>query len=328
MDKILVALDSTNISINEMNIYQSQLSEKEKIKLLKQFKKYSQNILNIFVNGKRLDKILADMIDKTYFGLVPSLIDWYDEDYAFSKQEKAYIIKKCSFDEGTYILPILLCPDDFGFTCTIISVEVIIDRDKVIWNRFGLDRSKGINSYGGTPIQVYDNNGNELLGRRIDWFENMPKYVFDKKEYKIEINKFLNVLTRSKVNTHHWRYSSLEDLAKDLDFVNNITVTDKLLIIKFHEDFVIKIRNVGIFYTYINDVFYYDIEDQDIWYSLKEITDNDDIIVQYKHKHGFFTRNKFYFYQKNDFNIEKVKWIKDVYKIFDNKKLIFSAKVD
>lgn len=308
MSKLLVGYEDTKRSKKNFDIYYPELSDKEK----------SFSILNIFIDDKRLDKILADIIDWNYFGLIPSLCDLYDEEYIVSKREKEYIISKLSYENGEYTLPILLCPDDFDFSCTTILVEIIIKDSKVIWNRFGLNRGeKPDGYYAGIPIEDYDKIGNEVIGKEVLWFDNMPKYEFLLEEYKVEMSKFLDILNKPNKKDRYRRYLSLEDLKDDLFFLPDAIIEDKKLIIKFHSDFEISIKNNIYFDTYINRFFHYDIEEQDIWYFLKEIADDMYIIVQYNHKHGFLNRSRFRFYLKHHFSIEKIKYKKDINNIFD-----------
>jgi hypothetical protein len=95
--------------------------------------------LSIFVNGERLDDYLSKNVDDSFLGLVPAWLNDYDETFLPSKKEKEYVWEQTKLENGTRILPILLCPDDFDFSCTTIVVEVIGQSDTVIWNRFGAD---------------------------------------------------------------------------------------------------------------------------------------------------------------------------------------------
>ena len=67
-------------------------------------------------------------------------MDWYDEDYQPSMKEKRYVWERTRLENSIEILPIMLCPDDFDFSCTTVVVEVIDQGDTVvleeIWDRY------------------------------------------------------------------------------------------------------------------------------------------------------------------------------------------------
>ena len=141
--------------------------------------------LCIFVNGVRLDELLSKF-DESYFGLVPSLLDWYDDDFLPSLKEKRYIWDQAKLENGTKILPIMLCPDDFDFSCATIVVEVIDNKETVIWNRFGVDTTEFI--VGETELPKY-------IGIKVRWFSNICPLVFSKTEYIDCLNIFESALT-------------------------------------------------------------------------------------------------------------------------------------
>ncbi|MDR2869061.1 MAG: hypothetical protein LBV04_01275, partial [Deferribacteraceae bacterium] len=94
--------------------------------------------LSLYINGRRLDEILSQ-VHENYLGLIPSWLDYYDEDFA-GQQEKQYIWQQTKLSDKPVVLPILLCPDDFDFSCTVIVVEVCWSGDTVVtWSRFGID---------------------------------------------------------------------------------------------------------------------------------------------------------------------------------------------
>jgi hypothetical protein len=121
----------------------------------------------------------------------------------------------------------------------------------------------------------------------------------------------------------HLRFDTFEDLKSELLFLKNSKIENNVLKVIFNENFVITTKiNLG-FKTYINNVFYYNLDAPDVWEMLKELNDDIYVIVQYKHKHGFFFRNKFDFIFKNEYDIKRVKHINDVYMIFDIKGVIY-----
>ena len=79
--------------------------------------------------------------------------------------------------------------------------------------------------------------------------------------------------------------------------MNNYEIT-----LKIHDDFIFKYKG---YKAYLNDKFYYDIEEQDLLDSLCGfVEDNDTIYVQYKHYHfGFHFGHYGYFKEIIDLNI-------------------------
>ena len=81
--------------------------------------------LSIYVNEERLDLLLSrNMNDDSYIGLILSWLDYYDDDFEPSLKEKHYVLKKTMLGNDTKILPILLCPDDFDFSCNRLNNDV------------------------------------------------------------------------------------------------------------------------------------------------------------------------------------------------------------
>lgn len=67
---------------------------------------------------------------------------------------------------GSTVVPILVCPDDADFSCTVLIVEVEFTDNTVKWCRFGFDQSPQ----------------NEI-GSTVVWFKNSPTYEFNKIGY-------------------------------------------------------------------------------------------------------------------------------------------------
>lgn len=144
--------------------------------------------LAIYINGSRLDAILAEKADKSFLGLIPAWLDYYDESYEPSRKEKEYVWQQTKLESSTKVLPILLCPDDFDFSCTTIVVEVIDDKGTVIWNRFGVDI---------TRYQADETELPKYIGKEVRWFSNVEPFVFSKTDYRNVIEAFLSSDTKS-----------------------------------------------------------------------------------------------------------------------------------
>ena len=137
--------------------------------------------LCIFINGKRLDVILSESVNENYMGLVSAWLDCYDEDYQPSMKEKQYVWERTRLENGIEILPIMLCPDDFDFSCTTVVVEVIDRGDTVVWNRFGLDI---------TEFDVDEVELPKYIGKKVEWFSNISSFTFSKTDYMKCIGAF------------------------------------------------------------------------------------------------------------------------------------------
>lgn len=119
--------------------------------------------LNLLVDGKPIDQIIYEYYqDDYYLGLIPMLSDW------ISMDEEAIFVRDLFYlDQELKILPILMCPDDCDFSCTIIVAEVKTYGDHIIWQRIGIDESKQ----------------NKLTD--IRWLDKVPPMKFNKENYKV-----------------------------------------------------------------------------------------------------------------------------------------------
>lgn len=136
--------------------------------------------LSIYINDKRLDDILSK-IDESFIGLIPAWLNYYDKDFPPSAKERNYVWEQTRPSNKPTILPILLCPDDFDFSCTVIVVEVIWNDDVVIWNRFGTDI---------TPFDKEEVKLPKYIGKSVKWFQEIGPFSFSKLEYLQCISKF------------------------------------------------------------------------------------------------------------------------------------------
>lgn len=134
--------------------------------------------LSIYIDDKRLDELLAEKVQEEYLGLIPSWLNFYDNDNPSSIKEKQYVWQQTQLSDKPVVLPILLCPDDFDFSCTVIVVEVVCIEDKVI---FGIDT---------TPFDADETELPKYIGKNIDWFENIGTLEFSRAEYLYCVSQF------------------------------------------------------------------------------------------------------------------------------------------
>lgn len=137
--------------------------------------------LSIYIDDKRLDELLAEEVCEEYLGLIPSWLNYYDNDNPSSIKEKQYVWQQTQLSDKPVVLPILLCPDDFDFSCTVIVVEVVCVEDKVIWRKFGIDT---------TPFNADEAKLPKYIGKNIDWFDNIESFEFSKAEYLLCVTQF------------------------------------------------------------------------------------------------------------------------------------------
>ena len=138
--------------------------------------------LSVHVNDERLDIFLSKMNEDSYDGLVSSwLLDWYDNHFEESLEEKQYVLTQTMLENDTKVLPILLCPDDFDFSCTCVVVEVIDNGNTVTWNRFGFDI---------TPFSANETELPPYIGKEVKWFSDAAPLIFDRNEYISCIKSF------------------------------------------------------------------------------------------------------------------------------------------
>jgi hypothetical protein len=123
------------------------------------------NYVNYKIDGYWLDEKLEELYPgNMYKGLVPTLLDsMYRED------EKAVVWKRILPDEfETTVCPILMCPDDNDFSCTIIVAE--------IRNRIGIDKTQEWEA--------------EKVGTEVEWFDKVEPLSFAKYDYMAMLKMF------------------------------------------------------------------------------------------------------------------------------------------
>jgi hypothetical protein len=128
--------------------------------------------LMIFVDEIRFDKWLANALDNNnYINLIPTWLGWL-----LDSKEQEYVWAKTHLCKSeTTIVPILICPDDLDFSCTVVVCEVKYLDTSVQWKRIGIDTT-GFPNY---------------IGEDIEWFQNIPLLQFPRKQYETCIDKFI-----------------------------------------------------------------------------------------------------------------------------------------
>ena len=81
----------------------------------------------IFVNGFSLDELLSGHFkDESLVGLVPSITWLWDEE-----EQDLAVYRLTNETSESSIVPLLVCPDDCDFSCTVLLAEVIYKGDLV-----------------------------------------------------------------------------------------------------------------------------------------------------------------------------------------------------
>ncbi len=94
---------------------------------------YGYDELSIVINDKPIDILLSESTGDTYLvGLYPA---WGNA--LIWKNESKLIWELLDKTEGTHNIPILLCPDDLDFSCTIILTKVTIENQIVYLEKIG-----------------------------------------------------------------------------------------------------------------------------------------------------------------------------------------------
>ncbi|PJZ51371.1 hypothetical protein [Leptospira adleri] len=115
---------------------------------------------------------------KGWIGLVPTLLDWLSEE---DGREIVWRRILPSVGESS-VVPILMCPDDCDFFCSLVLVEIERTEEFVFWKRFGLDES--------------DFNVSNLspIGSKVNWISGMYEYKFPIGDYLEFLKRFQSEL--------------------------------------------------------------------------------------------------------------------------------------
>lgn len=131
------------------------------------------DFLNIKIDGEWLDEKLEQLYPgEMYKGTIPTLLFAMEID-----AESKIVWNRISPVLNTVnVCPILMCPDDRDFSCTIIVAEVECFNDTVKWHRIGLDITKDWQA--------------GSIGSEVKWFDKIPSFEFSKDAYLAMIKAF------------------------------------------------------------------------------------------------------------------------------------------
>jgi hypothetical protein len=129
--------------------------------------------LNFQIDGEWLDRLLHNSAPELQIeGLIPTLLGLFD-----SKEHEIVwdrIIQSS-------VCPILMCPDDCDFWCSLVVVDIHVTDNTVKWERLGIDQSE-LN-------QASD------IGSEVEWL-SAPSFEFP-------IDQYLNVISEFEIKYRH-----------------------------------------------------------------------------------------------------------------------------
>lgn len=149
------------------------------------------DFINFRIDGYWLDEMLDEIYpDNMYKGLIPTLVYWMDRE-----DEKAVVWERILPNENeTRVCPILMCPDDNDFSCTLIVAEIRNCGDLIQWKKIGIDKT---NAY-----------GPEKVGSSVEWLDKFNELSFSKSDYLTMLETFKHQLRIDKLRTEeHMRGS-------------------------------------------------------------------------------------------------------------------------
>ena len=131
------------------------------------------DFINFHIDGSWLDEKLEELYPGNgYKGTVPTLLFWME-----IEEERKLVWKRILPKNGEKtICPILMCPDDADFSCTIILAEIENTGSTIKWNKIGIDQTKEFET--------------EKISTTVNWFEKVQPLEFKLNDYLDMINDF------------------------------------------------------------------------------------------------------------------------------------------
>lgn len=136
------------------------------------FEFYS-DFLNFNIDDYWLDEKLDEIYpNNLYKGLIPTLVNWIDGEV----EKKIVWNRILPIENQITICPILMCPDDNDFSCTLILAEIENCNNFIKWKRLGIDKTQDWNP--------------ENVGSVVEWFDKISSFYFSKTEYMEMLEQF------------------------------------------------------------------------------------------------------------------------------------------
>ena len=145
------------------------------------------DFLNIKIDGTFID----ELVDKSYpgydyKGTVPTLIFWMQ----LENERKIVWNRILPRNNETTVCPILMCPDDCDFSCTIIVARITRTNSQIIWEQLGSNLTQ-------TTFQTP-----QLIGTEVEWFDEIEPMTFELSDYEQMIADFYRQL---KIDEQKWQ---------------------------------------------------------------------------------------------------------------------------
>jgi len=144
--------------------------------------------INYRIDGYWLDEKLDELYPgNMYKGLIPTLVYWMER-----KEEKEVVWKRILPDIGkTTICPILMCPDDNDFSCTLIVAEIRNCGDLIQWKQLGTDTTLEWDA--------------EKVGSKVEWLDKLPELNFYREDYLKMLDRFKLQMEVDREMVEKWR---------------------------------------------------------------------------------------------------------------------------
>ncbi len=125
----------------------------------------SEPHLSIWIDDEPVNDYLDRLVpDIAAHDLVPTWLDWMIDD-----DEQEIVYSRMTPDAGSSSrVPILMCPDDLDFCCSVVIADVSSTEDAVVWRQVGLDTTQS-----NDPAQI---------GTEVSWFP-IPELRFKRDDY-------------------------------------------------------------------------------------------------------------------------------------------------
>lgn len=134
--------------------------------VLQESKFCSEPHLIVLLDEERLDAIISRASnDEMNEGLVTAL------DRCFADPVEFQLVWARILPEEHQLtrVPVLVCPDDLDFYCTVVIAEVFAGTETITWTRLGFD---------GSDLPPVENIGSE-----VTWIKDLGPFVFRRTDY-------------------------------------------------------------------------------------------------------------------------------------------------
>jgi hypothetical protein len=140
------------------------------------------DFINYKIDGLWLDEKLEELYPNNgYKGLIPTLVYWMERN-----DEKEVVWNRILPNENeTSICPILMCPDDNDFSCTLIVAEIRNCGKEVQWQRIGLNKTQEWEA--------------KKVGSVVEWFHEFKELKYSITDYIKMLESFRNRLPIDKL---------------------------------------------------------------------------------------------------------------------------------